>query len=280
MKKLCMMLSLVVVMAASNLFASLSVTLIDNTSSYSKGLGGEFRAVGNSGLDSLVNWSAYSTKTSGKVSSTTDGSSWGYNSGLKGDEYFQTFCLEASVSFTPGVSYNVSISQDAVYPNTPPDPISIGTAWLYSQFAAGTLSGYNYTYGNAANGRTTSAGLLQQAIWWLEGETGGVRDSFINTVEIALYGASGTNQDKLVVGNANGKYGVYALDLGPPGYAQDQLIIVPEPATMLAGTLLLLPFGARILGNLLKRKRPVDNKVLNMINHVPGMHRYKGGTRL
>jgi hypothetical protein len=43
-------------------------------------------------------------------------------------------------------------------------------------------------------------------------------------------------------------YGVRAMNLvnGPPGYQlnQDLLIVVPEPTTILAGALLLLPFAA------------------------------------
>ena len=154
-------------------------------------------------LDSIVNWGAYSTSTKGAVSAAIDGPTWGYNSGLNNQAYFQTFCIEYNEEFTPGVSYGVGVSQKAQYGSQPPngDPISIGTAWLYSHFAAGTLSGYNYSYGA---GRSTTAGLLQEAIWWLEAEPNGVRDSFIDTAEDALYGAHGAAQDVLIVGDSNG----------------------------------------------------------------------------
>jgi hypothetical protein len=247
-----MVLSLAGVMAVPNLFASMSVTLIDDTSQYSYANGGEFRAVGNPGLDGIVKWSAYSTATKGTISAA-DASSWGGGSVSVGQAYFQTFCIEYNEEFSPGASYSVGVSQNAMYGSQPPngDPISIGTAWLYSQFAAGTLSGYNYTYGGS---RTSTAGALQQAIWWLEAESNGVRDSFINTAEDALYGAHGAAQDLLIVGNSNGKYGVDALNLGAPGQVQDQLVIVPEPTTMIAGALLLLPFGASTLRILRKNR--------------------------
>jgi hypothetical protein len=260
MKKLYMVLSLAGVMGAPNLFASMSViTMMDNTSSYSQGVGGEFRAVGNNpGLDGIINWSAYSTSmsTKGTVSAVTDGSSWGYVSGINGDLYFQTFCIEYNEEFTPGNSYSAAISQRAMYGSEPPngDPISIGTSWLYSRFAAGTLSGYNYISGT---GRENSAGALQDAIWWLEDENGGVRNSFIDTAETALYGAGHTGgiYDTELKGNANGAYGVYALNLGLPGQVQDQLVIaVPETSTMVVGALLLLPLGTGALRALRKSR--------------------------
>ena len=64
------------VMAAPNMFASMNVTLYQDTGNYSFGNGGEFRAVGDAGLNGAVDWSAYSPNTA--VSGA----------------YFQTFCTE------------------------------------------------------------------------------------------------------------------------------------------------------------------------------------------
>lgn len=254
MKKLCVVLGLAGIVAAPNLFAAMTVTLIDNTSQYSYANGGEFRAVGGgtpTSLDSIVNWSAYSSSTKGTVTAVTDGSSWGYSSGLAGKAYFQTFCVEYNEEFVPGTTYNVGVSQKAMYGSQPlgGDPISIGTAWLYSQFAAGTLSGYNYAYGGGRQS-STSAGALQQAIWWLEGETGGVKTSFVTTAETAL-----SLNDTTIKNNSDGAYGVDVLNLGAAGAVQDQLVIViPEATTIIAGALLLLPLGASTL-RILRRKR-------------------------
>lgn len=160
---------------------------------------------------------------------------------------FQTFCLNSQIEVnTPG-TYNYSLS-DSVVPGGPspsvtPDPISIGTAWLYNQFRMGSLFGYS---GTAANNT-----LLQQAIWWLEtdpaGVGGAVNNSFINTAELAL----GLN-DTTIKGDANGAYGVFAMNLTDKTGASVQPLLgmVPEPSTVVAGALLLLPFGvstARIL---------------------------------
>ena len=51
--------------------------------------------------------------------------------------------------------------------------------------------------------------------------------------------------DQTIMGDANGAYGVVALNLTDKqgNYYQSQLGMVPEPSTVVAGALLLLPFG-------------------------------------
>jgi hypothetical protein len=232
MKKLYVLAGVLAMIGAPALQAAMDITLQQNTSSvngYSAGNGGEFRATGTilSANPTLVGYSALTS----------------------GAGYFQTFCIEHNEYFTPGNTYNVTISSRAMYGGQPPggDPLSIGTAYLYSQFAAGTLAGYNYAYG--AN-RITTAGDLQKAIWWLEGEVNGVKNSFVLAAEAAL-----GLDDTTVQQDANGAYNVVALNLGSPGAVQDQLFIlpVPEAGTVVAGVLLLLPLGASTLRILRKR---------------------------
>jgi hypothetical protein len=178
---------------------------------------------------------------------------------------FQTFCVEYNEHFYPGTTYWASISDRATYGSQYPtgDPISIGTAWLYSQFAAGTLGqstpspsdNYNYTSGS---GRVASAGLLQQAIWFLEGETGGVDNLYVALARATLHlGNAGLQGDQ---GGAY-EYGVRALNMWSSATThnqstaiQDQLVVVPEPTTIIAGALLLLPFGVSTL-RILRKKR-------------------------
>jgi len=225
---------------APSLFASLSVTLYQDTGNYTAGDGGEFRAVGNADLNSVVDWSAYSAATSAS------------------QQYFQTFCTETSEYFTPGNTYTISsIGNNALYNGTDhPVPITLGVAYLYSQFAAGTLAGYDYGYGS---GRVLSAGNLQQAIWYLLGEyqdgaqvAGAALD--------ALKAVTGTGPGDVFASSAdwtsaaNGAFGVQDMVLSTPGQAQDQLVIVPEPTTMIAGALLLLPFGVSTV-RILRRNR-------------------------
>jgi hypothetical protein len=260
MKKLCLVLSLAGVTAAPNLFGAMSVTLMDDTPAmnsaynYSQGSGGEFRAVGDSGLNSVVNWSAYSAATKGTVTAANDGSSWGYGQGLAvpGSSYFQTFCTELLEEYTPGGLYPVSsIGNNALYNNTGhPVPITLGVAYLYSQFAAGTLVGYDYNYTDGG-GRSASAGDLQNAIWSLLGEQSITLLTGAALTDLQNSGIAQADWTKA----ANGAYGVADMTLDNPGQAQDQLVIVvPETSTVIAGALLLLPFGASTLRILRKNR--------------------------
>ena len=196
---------------------------------------------------------------------------------------FQTFCLEFSEGFNFGGTYDFRKNTGAVVGggNTaspiPTDPttgltmdnISIGTAYLYSQFRAGTLTdnlGHNYfTFGN----RKDNAGLLQNAFWMLEDEIGpgsplyNLNNPYLLKAESALGGSSLSD----IHGDSNGAYDVVALNLfNGPNYQdvqnpagvhfhinQDQLGIIPEPSTVIAGALLVLPFGASVV-RIVRRK--------------------------
>jgi len=182
---------------------------------------------------------------------------------------FRTFCIEYNEHITLPGNYNANLNTQAEHgsggPN--PDPISLATAWLYSQFRAGTLAAsvsfYNTgTYADNATGNNS----LQQAIWWLEQETSafgvgapsGSELSFNNylvTTAVLATGAADADAARLI--DANGAYGVFALNLysGTTTYNQDMLsIAVPEPSTIVAGALLLLPFGASTI-KILRKKR-------------------------
>jgi hypothetical protein len=176
------------------------------------------------------------------VTHANDGSSWGYGQGLAqpGNRYFQTFCTELLEEYTPGGLYPVSsIGNNALYNNTGhPVPITLGVAYLYSQFAAGTLGSYDYSYGA---GRSVTAGDLQNAIWILLSETSGTLAAWVSS---DLTSGLGSNTSAWTQA-ANGAYGVADMTLDNPGQAQDQLVmVVPEAPTMIAGVLLLLPLGA------------------------------------
>jgi hypothetical protein len=154
------------------------------------------------------------------------------------------------------------------------DNISIGTAWLFSQFSAGSGGLLNYNFagtGGTSGTRTADAGDLQKAIWFLEDEVDGVRNHFIDDAETALgytHDAAGDAKLKL---DSNGAFNVIALNMystspgTTPGATtiidgvtyylkQDVLAVVPEPTTMIAGALLLLPFGASTLRALRKNR--------------------------
>jgi hypothetical protein len=155
---------------------------------------------------------------------------------------FDTFCLAENVLFHPGNTYNYTTSS-TILPSG--SSIAIGTAYLYSQFRLGTLSGY--TYGSAA-----SADALQAAIWWLQGQNFGADNSFVTLAETAL----GLN-DSTITGAYTGS-AVFAINLtdSTGTYHQPQLgfTAVPEPSTVVAGALLLLPFGVSTVRILRKNK--------------------------
>jgi len=132
---------------------------------------------------------------------------------------FQTFCVQPSVYFTPGNIYSYTLANSDSHGN----PLSKGTALLFSEFSSGTLAGYNYT---DANIRSYDAGLLQSAIWGLQ---------FGNVVNNNPYYSYACN----VLGNTvfdanNGQYGVQIVQLWAGNCeAQNQLISVPDSCSVL-----------------------------------------------
>jgi len=181
------------------------------------------------GPDLNLNWAYYNLNTS---------NIGGY------EPSFQTFCLEHGETFSPGTPYYVTISNMAINGGVSPggDPISLGTAWLYQMFATGTLGNYNYD-----SGRSTSAGLLQEMIWYLEGEI--TAYTIGNPFAALLVSQFGSLTNAMA--NNNGTYSVAVLNLydSSGGLHQDQLVLVPEPST-----LLLLGAGLLGLGLLGRRK--------------------------
>jgi len=146
---------------------------------------------------------------------------------------FETFCVEYNEHFTPGSTLFYGISQGAINGGISggnPDFISKGTAWLYLNFAQGTLAGYNYALGPSGN---ASAAALQATIWWLEGEGSNPNNTF-STLVMSLPN---------YLDNNNGYYGVGVLNLWSDSNhtqpAQDQLMLVPDGGS----TVMLLGLG-------------------------------------
>jgi hypothetical protein len=197
---------------------------------YQYGSGGEFTMIPTgTTLPGLVN--SYASTTRDQVAGSIN---------------FQTFCLEYGEHISRGSTYYAVLNNAAVTGGTGTlagDKISIGTAFLYYQFAKGTLAVYDYTNPGRSNAADSSADLLQRAIWFLEGESGGVDNSFVEYARNQL----GLSNAGLVADN-NGAYAVGVLNLwtdaahvgnlafanGEYTYArQDVLILTPEPMTML-----------------------------------------------
>ena len=227
------------------------ITIDTAGTGYRSGSGGEFRVTG-AGTEGVA-----------LVASSLP---YYYVSGVAGTAWtsgFETFCIEFNEYISLPGTYAAGISGGAIYggvaggidhdfnASTPTtDLISIGTAYLYSQFAAGTLAGYTYAPGAA---RAASALRLQQAIWYLEDEIALPSTNAFLTTVFRLFGTPGAGVGALAGGakrDSHGAYGVAALNLGgPPPVKQDQLIMVPDGGLTL--TLLGLGLGGLAL---LRRK--------------------------
>lgn len=165
---------------------------------------------------------------------------------------FLTFCLQRTeyIDFTHQFRVG-SISTYAM--SDPPDKGGVGaegqdqlswqTAYLYTMFRNGTLDQYDYNNSPSIPGdRVSSANALQNAIWMFEGELPFSYDPANYYVSWAN-GAVGRGEWTLDdLGNVRA-LNLYFTD---GREAQDQLSLVPEPATLaLVGSGTMLWWGRR-----------------------------------
>jgi hypothetical protein len=242
MKKISVLIGMASALVAPNLFADFSATLSEVGQNYDGG--GIFNAV------------------------TTDNGT------------FNTFCLSIETTFSPGTPYYYEISSTVAANDEPPalSYVTQGTAYIYNQFRQ-SMANYSGTANSTA---------VQAAIWYLQGDlvaangvaaassgssgfydpenlSDGTLNSILNGPN--SYGANGflgmveANSGLTLAqleANGNGAYDVEALNLySSPvdsGLSQPQLTAVPEPTTLIAGAMLLLPFGASTLRSFRKNR--------------------------
>jgi len=196
---------------------------------------------------------------------------------------FLSFCIERNEFINFGGTYQVSISDgadkgglgDSDGSSLTPDPISRSTAWLFRKFTDGTLnsdaSGFQYN--------NSGGNQLQTALWFLENEIIDAipHSSYRFLVDTAMTangfvapitGFTAADYAAARVQNNNGGYGVKVLNMysvtskGVVNYHQDVLaVVVPEPSTIVAGGLALIPllFGTLASGS---RKKSSEGKSL------------------
>ena len=232
--------SLVLVLFSS-LTLAYSVQVASNYGPYQTGIGGEFTLDPSADLDWVLNGYASVAKNVPGYPGT-----------------FQSFCLETNEYISSGGVYDVTLSNAAVNGGVgggSPDPLSRGTAYLYYNFANGSLADYDYTNpgrSNYLNGGTNTAALLQQAIWYLEDEIN-LANPLGNTFLAAAYGYFGNSWTTAKSANS----GLFPVMVANLGYwerylegcewkerwvnCQDQLVVTPIP-----GAIYLL--GAGFLG--------------------------------
>jgi hypothetical protein len=156
---------------------------------------------------------------------------------------FQTFTLERNEELSPG-TYNWTLSHYAHAGGSGgatdgADPLSNATAGLFLLFNRGLLTnyaGHSYDY-TSGSGRVASAGELQDAIWYLEGE---LSDSEIDHDSVAWAWAQQALSD-----NPDGRFPstgnvrVLTLTDAQGGAHADILVLMPLPPAVLPALVLL-----------------------------------------
>lgn len=213
---------------------------------YYQGQGGEFTLY-PSPTWSLSN-SEYAPSTSGK----------GGNS-----QSFETFCVETDEFVDSDMGIWVS---EAFVDTTQPgshawqggsntnsgDNLDGMTAYLYTQFATGILSGYAYTGTVGGLNRSQTAGALQRTIWYIEDEIDDLTSKFmgveLTTAQVTLAQAWLAEAEAANWGDDIGNVRVLQLYRSDTctKVKQDQLFLTPVPGALLLGFLGLGVAGLKL----------------------------------
>lgn len=175
-----------------------------------------------------VTQNAYSYGSGGEFTVTTL-TGYAGETGLPadlGDGTFETFCMELNETFTPGSVMSFVINTGSLG-NGGFVPLTEQVAFLYTEFRYGTLDGFDF----APAGRQASAGALQDAIWYFQGQAGApsggsAADDFVQLANTAVaFGGSWYGMgigDVRVLNNFN----------SDGAHQQDMLTLIPAPGVL------------------------------------------------
>jgi hypothetical protein len=234
--------------------------------------GGEFTLITDGGLSSTP--SPYvSSGATGTIISDPN---------VSNENGFQTFCLELGTSYPAGpggsgsplpsnsLAYKVSTS--IINGNSGgTTAVTLGTAWLYYEFATKSFSSTNFNYNPAYelnaptvySARADDSAYLQAAIWFLQGEiTESMADGTANPYIALLTAGTGVgglglaNLGLAEVADPNNIYGVDVMNIGTAGTYEDQaqLVLVAATTTVPDGGSTVMLLGG-VLGGLAMFRR-------------------------
>jgi hypothetical protein len=167
---------------------------------------------------------------------------------------FHTFCLEKNEHISLGGEYDYVISTSAKAggggATNGSDPLSAATAKLYFAYWTNQWDINNaniaYDYDADSNGKAWSK-ALQEAIWYLEGETtatltGRAKDLYDYAMDDLSWEELGQDWDEEGIGAVR-VLNLYVANTNLGTRAQDQLVVVPLPGAAIMGFGLLGTMG-------------------------------------
>lgn len=252
--KVAVLATALVTVFASNALANQIV--ISRVAGYYSGVGGEFSitAVDPNAIAAITNivLPNYAASTQG----------------IAGLLSFQTFCIEYYEHVNPPETDNYDVNPGGAVAGSGGavggiDPLSVGTEYLYQNFAKGTLTGYDYDPSNVNGAGRSKAGTLQDAIWYLEDElalANPLTNEFLALVNTNFLSSGGLAFAKANLDTTNA-YNVFALNLFDPvngGNRQSQLVYGDIDTTTFNvpdGGLTLMMLGVGLSGMAMLRRR-------------------------